>query len=904
MELEVGQKLLHYRLLSRLGAGGGGEVWEAEDEKLGRRVALKVPGATDPRSLARFEREAWALARISHPNVVQVQAIETADEGRFLVLERIEGRTLADVLANRGARLPARDLIEIGAALAAALRAVHAAGVVHRDVKPENVMLTSGGDVKLIDFGIASLAEASAGTESEPPKRLTHHGTVMGTFPYMAPEQMRGRPADPRSDLFALGALLYEAATGRCAFDGETRADTIAAVLRHEPPDLTDLRPDLPPELGAITARCLAKDPEGRFGRAREVEEALAQVLRQLGGSSSPGSVRGSSRITDEVPLSTIDDLASAAGSAGSPRGFPRRRTTAAMTVETIKRHPLVATASGLLLAIAVVFLAAGFWPADAALEPGETLMVLPFADATRDGKLAYLSEGLSAGLASRLGEVSRFRVIGVDEARTAVAAVGDPTAAARRFGAPRVLEGEVRQRNAEVVLVSVRLSDGRSGEVLWADEIEAPLASLLDLQGRIVDRVGRTLAGGELSSDEIEILASHPTDSYEAYDHYLRGVEWLERVTTTQYDQFAAAAFRKAIAEDPEFALAHVGLSEALWTGHHRRDAAGLLEEARREAETALALDPDLAEAHAALAKVQRSSGESEAAIRNLEAALGSHPRRHQVFRDLAAGFEQLGELEEAEASLRYAVMMNDDDWLSWNALGSLQFRLGMYDLARQSFEKAAALAPADVTWPRQNAISVDLQECRYAEAIAAYESIPDVEGDALFESNLGTAYFFLERYDEAELHYRNAVRLSPDDSKVLRNLGDLLSKTGRSAEAHDQYLQARILVSKRRMDDPTNEETQVAYALLSAKLRDCAEAGALARELWEEVARTAKTSHDLAATFSLCGDRDRALEAARDAIERGFPVDFMLDEDELRPIHPLLADPPSAPASAPALP
>jgi eukaryotic-like serine/threonine-protein kinase len=894
MELHAGQQLLHYRLLSRLGAGGGGEVWMAEDGRLGRRVALKVPPAEladDPRAMARFEREAWALAQLSHPGVVRVLAIEEAGGRRFLVLELIEGRNLARVLADDGVRLSAERLLEIGAAVASALRAAHAAGVVHRDLKPENVMLTTDGTVKVIDFGVARLTEPSVPTGSQPPRSrtITRHGMVMGTTPYMAPEQVRGQPADARTDLFALGLLLHEAATGERAFDGPTDADVFAAILRSTPPELSTRRPDLPPALSGLIARCLAKEPERRYQSAREVEEALLAIHRRLasGDREAPALEPGGLRPTEEVPLA--GPAAETDGTALRPLTGARRALTT--TRAHIRRHPVLAAAGAFGLLVALTLLTA-FWPGsqvDPALPDGTALAVLPFTDQTRDPELSYVSEGLSAGVVSRLTDLSRFQVVDPGESRTALEKGGGPAAMARRLGAGRVLEGSLGSRGDRVE-VALRILDPTSDAVLWAENLNASEHELLDLQRRIAWRVGEVLLDGDLSPPERDGLAATPTDSYRAYDYYLRGIEWLERVATPQYDQMAAEAFRKAIEEDPGFALAHVGLSEALWDGFHLHGDPDLLAETRRAAERALDLAPGLPEAHAAMARVQGTGGEAEEAIVKLDGVLADHPRRQQIFRQLAASFERDGRLEEAESALRLAVVMDDDDWRIWNTLGSFLVRMARFDEAREAFTVSMEQAPAGVNWPRQNLVAVDLYQNRFAEAVDGFLAIEAGEGDAGLQTNLGTAFYYLGRYMEAERHYRLAISLAPDRADLHRNLGDVLAKTGRHGEARGEYARARDRVGRQLQGDPDDVVLRASFALLTAKAGDCAEAADLARAVRELETVTPRIAHDAAGTLALCGGRDEALEATREAIELGFPLDHILQEDEFRSLHPLL--------------
>ena len=910
MELQADHRLMHYRLVSRLGVGGGGEVWVAEDENLGRRVALKVlpPDlAEDPQRLRRFDQEARALAALSHPNIVVIHSVERTPETeaggslRFLTMELIEGKTLAQNLSS-GPPEP-RRVLAVGQDLASALRAAHARGVVHRDLKPANVMVTEDGRVKVLDFGLARLPEPTIlpGEEEPQTEVLTRHGMVMGTCPYMAPEQVRGQGVDPRSDLFALGAVLFEMATGRLAFPGSTSADTFAAILRNDPPPVTELRPDLPAGLAPIVSRCLAKSREERYASAREVEEDLA-ALRQLVETGTFGH-ETRNLPTEAVPLP---------GTAGEPApsrhsgvravpttAFPSSSASAASAAWSLgaapagekpaplyRRAPFLASA-GTLVAVLLAVVAIVFWPrsdAEAMLDEREAVAVMPFANLTGDPDQSYLSDGLGAGLISRLGEVSGVRVLGRSEAWKARDASGGPAAIARELGVAVVVEGEL-QRRGDQLQATVQLLDGRDGVLLWSGTFDAPVTELLDLQKRIARELSPILAG-PLSLAELKRLARDPTGSYQAYNFYLQGERWLDRMTDTQSAEIAAALFEQAIRQDPEFALAYVGLSEALWRTYHLRGDPELLDEARRRAEEATEIDPELPEAHVAVARVQRSSGEARQAIEGLQEVLQESSRPDRAYRELASSFEQVGEFQEAETCLKLAVAMDSDDWLNWHALGSFHLRTGGYPAARDAYGRAAELAPSDVTWPRENLASLDLLEGRFEEAAAAYEALPGVESNATLATNLGTAYYFLGRLDEAEPHYRRAVVLDPVNPAMRRNLADLYLAQGREEAARSEYREALELV-ERKLEVESGGGLRVAQALLTAKTGDCGEAVPLAARLREELAVTATNAHDLAAAFALCGERERALDALEDALDHGMSPELILEEDEFRSLH-----------------
>jgi Flp pilus assembly protein TadD len=286
------------------------------------------------------------------------------------------------------------------------------------------------------------------------------------------------------------------------------------------------------------------------------------------------------------------------------------------------------------------------------------------------------------------------------------------------------------------------------------------------------------------------------------------------------------------------------------------------------------------------AVARVQRSTGEVREAIEGLQEVLPESSRPDRAYRELASSFEQVGELREAETCLKLAVAMDGDDWLNWNTLGSFHLRTGRYPAARDAYARAAELAPSDVTWPRENLATLDLLEGRFEAAAEAYEALPGVESNASLASNLGTAYYFLGRLDEAEPYYRRAVILDPANPKMRRNLADLYLAQGREEAARSEYREALDLI-ERKLDVESGGTLEVVRALLTAKVGDCAEAVPLAARLREELPTTATIAHDLAAAFALCGERERALDALEDALEEGMSPELILNEDEFRPLH-----------------
>ena len=297
----IGTHLNHYKVIRKLGSGGMGDVYVAEDTTLDREVALKVlPAdmAEDPERLARFEREAKAIAALDHPNIVTIHTIEEADDVHFITMQLVEGRTLEHILQAEGAAgLPLRDIFEIGAPLAEAISVAHGRGITHRDLKPSNVMVTDDGRVMVLDFGLAKLRERLDGPDDEtrvPTESLTGEGKIMGTVAYMSPEQAEGKPVDQRTDIFSLGIMLYEMSTGERPFRGDTKMSILTSIIRDTPPPVTDLKVDLPRHVGRIIKHCLEKDPDRRFQSAKDLRNELDELRDELDTRQIEAYVRDS----------------------------------------------------------------------------------------------------------------------------------------------------------------------------------------------------------------------------------------------------------------------------------------------------------------------------------------------------------------------------------------------------------------------------------------------------------------------------------------------------------------------------------------------------------------------------------------------------------------------------------
>jgi TolB-like protein/Tfp pilus assembly protein PilF len=616
--MPVPARLGRYEILAPLGTGGMGEVYRARDTRLGRDIAIKLlPAdlARDPERLARIEREARIVAALNHPNIVTLHSVEDEDGVRFLTMELVEGRSLAAELA--AGPLPMDVVVATGAAIADALAAAHERGIVHRDLKPANVMRTPDGRVKVLDFGIARNASAPGGA-------TTVTGEAVGTVPYMAPEQLRGEAVDARADLFALGVLLHELATGRRPFAGAASAEIMTAILRDPPEPITRLRPDAPPALARIVARCLEKDPAARVQTAQEVAGALR----------TPGTARAGHEAT---------------------------------------------------------------------------IAVLAFANHSAGAEDEYFSDGLADELLSMLGKIRGVRVAGRTSSFHWKGKDASAQDIGRSLGVGSLLEGSVRKAGNRV-RISVRLVRADDGFQMWSGTYDRTLDDIFAVQDDIAQSVVRELRAALLGEDagtdrveaEVSAAARGRGADAEAHRLYLLARHLLDRDQPGDVER-AITHLRDALDRDPAFALAWSLLGAA-----HTREADKAMvpaeegyAKARAAVDRALALAPDLAEAHAHKGWIQRTHDwDWTGAEASFDRALALEPNNAIVLRRAGALASSLGRNDQAIDLTRRALAQDPLNAHAWSNLGLFWNDAGQFSEAEAAFRRSLELAPgkADV--------------------------------------------------------------------------------------------------------------------------------------------------------------------------------------------------------------
>ena len=700
----TGRQLGHYKIAGRIGQGGMGEVYLAHDMLLDRHVALKLLRAQftkDVDRLNRFRREARAASALNHPNILTIHEIGEEGALHFIATEYVEGETLRQKMA--GARMGVGETLDIAIQVSRALAAAHQAGIAHRDIKPENIMLRTDGYVKVLDFGLAKLAEGRqehAGSEAPTvPMTDTQPGVVMGTVNYMSPEQARGLVVDTRTDIFSFGVVVYEMFTGKKPFGGATVSDVIASILTREPEPIPPDDRRAPEGLWRVVKKCLEKDRETRYQSAQEVLIDLEAVKRAL----------------DSAPDVSINE-----GNRRRPTAFASRRI-------------LAPVGAAITLIIAGVVYASWFRAKPPPTPPEiKSIAVLPLDNLSGDPAQDYFADGITEALIADLAKIGALRVI----SRTSVMQYKGgrkPLAEiARELNVDAVIEGSV-QRSGDRVRITAQLIHAPTDRHLWAESYERDLRDILALQSE----VARTIAGEirvKLNPQEQVRLAGNRQVNPEAYDYFLRGNFYFNRGSEADW-QKAIEMLERAVAADPSFAEAWGSLALTYQYGavNFSPEEKTWQEKAFVAMQKAFSLNPELAEAHIVRGRL-----------------LWSHPSHFQH--------------EEAIREYRRALSSNPNSDEALFQIGQVYNHIGLFDKALEEFQKALAINPNNVR-ARSFQGQTFLYQGRYEDALTVFRNTPRSYNPQLFGYQTAWALFQLGKKNEALTTLDEYLRDYPKD-------------------------------------------------------------------------------------------------------------------------------------------
>ena len=681
---EIGKTLNHYRIVSKIASGGMGDVWLAEDTRLGRKLALKLlPAevASNPERLQRFRQEARAAASLNHPNIAHIYEIGQSGETHFIAMEFVDGVTLSRYLIANRPELT--TILKIFEGVADGLAKAHASGILHRDLKPDNIMVTEDGQVKVLDFGLAKLiSQPDADAAQTPDSGITTPGTIMGTPSYMSPEQARGRISeiDSRSDIFAFGCVLFEAVTGVRAFSGDDPIDTLIKIVREPAPSLTAINPMLPHDLQRIVRLCLEKDPDDRFQSIKDVAIELRALRRELSDRTD---------IAETIPI-FHDRYGKTLSALTDPD--ETRRVTKDPAVATIRFPRRVIWPAAVLL-IGAAAVALGLWYYFGRNIPSSqigSIAVMPFENATGNADIEYISDGMTENLINSLSKLPNLSV----KARGSVFRYKGKAADVQQVGTDlavqAVLNGRLQQRG-DILLLSIDLVDAATGNQIWGEKYERKLEELSVLENEIARGVALELRD-RLSGPEAQRLAKQNAADPEALQLYLRGRFHWNRRTVPDIER-SIDYFQSAIAKDPAYAPAYAGLADAYVVLPAYKPSAShdVYPKARVAAQKALRIDETLAEAHATLGAVLHEYdwkfAESEEEFKRALDLNPNYATAHHWYAELLL---DLGRYDEAVAEIRIAQSLDPLSLIINTAVGTLLTASGRHDEAIDQLQKA----------------------------------------------------------------------------------------------------------------------------------------------------------------------------------------------------------------------
>jgi serine/threonine-protein kinase len=842
VQLEKGTRLGDYEIADRIGAGGMGEVYRARDRVLGRTVAVKVLAArqNDRSVLARFEQEARLASSLNHPNIITVHAVGRSGSLSYIVMEFVNGLTVAETL--KAGPIPMDRVFSIAIQVADGLAKAHEAAIAHRDLKPQNIMVTPDGLAKILDFGLSKLTQPTAAGVTIMASYATEGSPIIGTPAYMSPEQARGLPVDFRSDQFSFGIILYEMISGIQPFIQESAAQTMASVIEREPRVLSEANPNVPADLERIVRRCLAKTPSERYASTRELLNDLRQAYERF----------------KIAPL----DL-----STRVQRGLRRSQRLAFATLVL------------LLIAVLAIVLRQNFRPANITEVPQAPAMkrvaIVPFTTVNGDAASQTFADGLVDTVTAKLMGLEQFQselqVIPASEVRRE--AVQTAQAARTAFGVTAAVTGNV-QRGPDTVSVVLNVIDPVRMQQIRSSSIQIPTSELPALQERVATQIAEGLELS-LQREGLQFLKTSGTSTPDAISEFIAGRGDLQRSEQPQRVESAISHFRRSIDTDRAYALAHAGLCEAYWRKFRLTKEPMLVSNARESCRTALELDPKSPAVHVTAATIYNGTGQFEEALKSAQAALSIDSRSASAFRELATAYQNLNRMPEAEATFQRAIQTRPNDYTLYSAFGAFYYRIGKYAEAAAQFRQVTRLTP-DNYRAYSNLGGVYFYLKRNEEAIENLQRSLDLHPTGSAYTNLGAIYYGMEKYAEAAKALERAVALNDREVSYWRSLAEAYNWIpGAADKARAAYLRTIELGEEQLRLNPRDPQVLRNVSEGYARTGNKKKAIELLQRALSVAPDDVATNESAAYIYELLGDRGKAIELFAKALRNGLPME-----------------------------
>jgi serine/threonine-protein kinase len=853
----IGQTIKHYKIIEKLGEGGMGVVYKAEDLMLKRIVALKFlpPHITASETeLTRFKQEAQAAAALSHPNITQIHAIEETDDSMFIVMEYLEGKELKEIVEMRNENphqqtsvvLPLEDVINYSAQIAEGLKAAHKKGITHRDIKSSNIMITQEGTAKILDFGLAKMGWGI---------NLTKAGTTLGTISYMSPEQVLGNEADGKSDIWAFGVVLYEMISGHLPFTGAYEQSIAYSIVNDEPAPLSEIT-GCPDYLEKIAVKCLQKDLTNRY-------QNFSDILSDLKNKS-----------TAEVESSELET---------------KKQFRTLLLINFKKRKNLLIV-SGIIIVFIIVllftigrpFLESKTASKNVFQEPH--LAVLPISDIGGSASNQAFCNGLTEILTSKLTQLQQFHnslwVIPVSEILKNN--IKSPGEANKFFGVNLTVTGSLLQLN-NIFRLTLNLIDAKNLRQLDSFVIDVNEKNLIILQDKSVITLLKMI-NLQLNPKLSGMLETGETNIPEAYEYYIQGRGYLQKKSSLNEVESAINAFMVAIDKDSLYAIAHAGLAQAYWEKYQLVKKNELAEKAVKEAEYAYKLNSKAAYINVVLGNIHDGTGKYDKAVSDFNRALVIDPVNYEAYQGLAKAYEDQGLLKDAESTYKRAISMQPSNWIGYHNLGIYYSNHSQYADAISQFKKEIEINP-------QNYLGFNALGAMYyytdklKDASDMFEKSFNIKKSYYIASNLGTIYYIQGKYAEAARNYEKAVEMNDNDYIIWGNLGAAYYwAPGERDKAKAAFLHAIKLGELAKKVNPNDQLliTMLAgyYSMVGSK-----------QKALEDVSKSlkmapndAETMYRAGTTYEQLGDRKKAIEWIINSIKSGYSRSDIESQPELK--------------------